>query len=201
MTTETAVELYVDPSCPFAWITSRWLLEVAARRPVRPAFRLMSLSVINEDRELEPWYREFNDRAWAPARVGAAIEKGHGAGAFAAYYSAFGTEIHANRGTDRPAAIAAGIAAARVPGELAGAAESAEYDALLRRAHDAVRALVGDDLGTPVIVLDGAAFFGPVCDAIPRGDDAVALFDAVRLAARCPSFAELKRSRGPLRFD
>ena len=86
--------IYVDPCCPFAWITSCWMVQVASQRPVRLEHRLVSLSVINENRELDEWYRGFNDRAWGPARVLAAVHAGHGAEAATAFYEAFGNRFH-----------------------------------------------------------------------------------------------------------
>ena len=199
----TPVILYVDPVCPFAWITSRWLAEVEARRPLRVECRVMSLSVLNEGRELEPWYREFNDRAWGPARVAAAVQQDHGAEAFRRFYEAFGRHHHVGGDRDQPRVLAAALAEAGFAAGLAaellrtsGAGEgSAAVDDVLRATHDEVRALVGEELGTPVLVVDGAAFFGPVATGIVRGEEAAELFDAVRVLGRCPDFTELKRGR------
>jgi hypothetical protein len=212
----TSVTLFVDPVCPFAWITSQWLAEVETCRPVRAQLRLMSLSVVNEHRDLEPWYREFNDRAWGSARVGSVVERDHGPAAFRAFYEAFGRLRHQGGDRDHTRVVATALAEAGLPADLlrftgpaAGAvaandvltAEIAEVDARLRRTHDEVRSLVGEDLGTPVVVLDGAVFFGPVSTGIARGEEAARLFDAVRLLAACRGFTELKRGRtGELSF-
>jgi len=190
-----SVRLYVDPSCPFAWITSRWLHEVARLRPVAVEQAVMSLSVLNEFRELEPWYREFNDRAWGPARVAAAVAAEHGRAGLDGFYTEFGVRWHVGRERDLAVVLLDALNAAGLPPELAAAAADQHWDATLRATHATVQSLVGEELGTPVIVVRDAAFFGPVCTAIPRGEHATALFDAVLLAASCPQFTELKRGR------
>ena len=218
----TSVVLYVDPVCPFAWITSRWLAEVEGLRPIDVEMRLMSLAVLNEHRELEDWYREFNDRAWGPARVAAFVQRDHGPKAFRAYYEAFGQLRHVGGGRDHPRMIAEALAEAGLPADLIrlaepgppGAdgrvtgvpdgvvAEVAAADAVLRETQARVARLVGEDLGTPVLELDGAAFFGPVSTGIARGEEAARQFDAVRILAACPDFTELKRGRTrDLSFD
>jgi hypothetical protein len=197
-----AVTLYIDPSCPFAWITSRWLLEVSRHRPLDLRFQVMSLSVLNEGRELEPWYREFNDRAWGPARVAAAVQEGHGHQALSDFYTAIGTLIHTQQNKDHAVVVPAALVEAGLPAELAEQAGGTGFDPVLRATHKQVQALVGEELGTPVIVFGDVAFFGPVCTSIPRGDAAVTLFDAVRLAASIPQFTELKRARtSPLSYQ
>jgi hypothetical protein len=198
--TQDLVTLFIDPSCPFAWITSRWLLDVAQQLPVHVTFRVMSLSVLNENRELDPWYRQFNDRAWGPARVAAAVQHHHGAEALAAFYAEFGTRNHTHDRKDNAVNVPAALAAVGLPAELADLADPAHgtaYDQILRDTHAEVQKAVGAELGTPVIVFgeNGTAFFGPVCTAIPRGAEAVALFHAVRSAAAIPAFTELKRGR------
>jgi hypothetical protein len=196
-----AVTLYIDPSCPFAWITSRWLLEVARQRSLDLRFQVMSLSVLNEGRELEPWYREFNDRAWGPARVAAAVQEGHGHQALSDFYTALGTRIHLQQNKDHAVVVPAALAEAGLPADLAEQAGGSDFDPLLRANHKQVEGLVGEELGTPVIAFGEVAFFGPVCTSIPTGSDAVTLFEAVRLAVSIPQFTELKRGRtSPLSF-
>ncbi|MFD9304843.1 disulfide bond formation protein DsbA [Streptomyces sp. NPDC060048] len=195
-----AVVCYFDPACPFAWTTSRWLLEVERLHPVDLRFRIVSLSVLNEHRELEPWYREFNDRAWGPARVCAAAEVLHGSTVLRELYTALGERIHGARDKDYDAVITQSLDRLGLPASLAKAAQADEFDAALRESHRDGQDAVGEEAGTPVVTVDGVGFFGPVLTSVPRGEEAVRLFHAVRTLAGTRGFAELKRGRGALDF-
>jgi predicted DsbA family dithiol-disulfide isomerase len=192
------VDCYFDPSCPFAWITSRWLLEVGRHRPLHLRFKLMSISVLNEHRDLEPWYRDFNDRAWGPARVCAAAAQHHGPAVLGDLYTALGTRIHLEREKDLASVIAQSLAETGLPASLAEAAGTDAYDTALREAHEESQAAVGEEAGTPVVVIAGTGFFGPVRSSVPKGEDATRLFDAALTLAGLDAFAELKRSRNAL---
>jgi hypothetical protein len=189
------VTAYVDPSCPFAWITSRWLMEVTRMRPIALQFEVMSLAVINEHRDLEPWYREFNDRAWGPARVCTAATAQHGPAALARLYPALGRRIHDEGNKDFDAVIPAALAEAGLPVDLAEFADRGDVDPQMRESTARAQQLVGEDLGTPTIVVDDVAFFGPIFTSIPRGEEALRVFDGARLLAGCRAFSELKRVR------
>ncbi|NJC73531.1 DsbA family protein [Planosporangium thailandense] len=189
------VTAFVDPSCPFAWITSRWLMEVARLRPITLRFEVMSLAVINEHRELEPWYREFNDRAWGPARVCAAAVARHGHEALTTLYPALGRRIHDEGDKDFDSVIPAALAEAGLPGDLSQVAHTTDADDHMRASTARARQLVGEDLGVPTVVVDDVAFFGPVLSRIPRGDEALRVFEGARLLAGCRAFTELKRAR------
>ena len=192
---EPVVDVYVDPMCPFAWITSRWALEVAQLRQVDLTFKLMSLYLLNKDRDIDDDYRARIERSRGIGRVAAAVQTDHGPEAFSAFYTAAGTRIHDQRNKAFDAVAAEALAEVGLPAALAEAATSTDYDAALAASHHAGMEPVGDDVGTPTLHVDGVAFFGPVLTRIPRGEEAVSLFDATVALARYPYFYELKRSR------
>jgi Mycothiol-dependent nitroreductase Rv2466c len=201
--TSEAVTLFVDPTCPFAWITSRWLVEVSLLTPIEVRLELMSLSVVNEGRDLDGWYRDYNDKAWQPARIGAALLASPAAEAWPAFYSAFGWRRHVEGVRDDDANARSTLQDLGLPTALTEAADDTRWDPELRRrtAH-ACQPLHGDG-GTPVLHLGPRAYFGPVLTAIPRGDAAVHLWQAVQTLAHTPQFSEIKgpRDENSLRTD
>ncbi|PRZ08337.1 hypothetical protein BCE75_103266 [Isoptericola sp. CG 20/1183] len=194
-TTAPVVDVYIDPTCPFAWVTSRWALEVAQHRDVELTFRLMSLYLLNRDKDIPADYRERVEAGRGQGRVAAAVQTEHGPEALSAYYTAFGTRWHDQGVKDVDVVIRESLAEAGLPAELADAATSDAYDEALDASHHAGMDPVGDEVGTPTIHVDGVAFFGPVLTRVPRGDDAARLFDAAVTLADNPHFFELKRSR------
>jgi protein-disulfide isomerase-like protein with CxxC motif len=192
----TEVDFWFDPLCPWAWITSRWMLEVEKLRPVAVRWHVMSLAVLNENNaDLPEQYREFMQQAWGPVRVAIAAEQKYGPEVLLPLYTALGTRFHHEKSERSPETIAAAIAEAGLPADLVQAASSTEYDDAVRASHAEGIGRVGYDVGTPVISVLGTAIFGPVVSPIPRGEAAARLWDGVLLCAGTDGFFELKRSR------
>ncbi len=192
----TQLDFWFDPLCPWAWITSRWVLEVEQVRPVRTRWHVMSLAVLNEHKEdLSEHYREVMKKAWGPVRVCIAAEQKFGPDVLLPLYSALGTRFHNEKQDRGRATIEAALAEAGLPADLADAADSADYDEALRASHKDGMDRVGYEVGTPVISVNGYSLFGPVISPIPRGEAAARLWDGVLLVAGTEGFFELKRSR------
>jgi protein-disulfide isomerase-like protein with CxxC motif len=195
-------DFWFDPLCPWAWMTSRWIGEVEKVRDIQVRWHVMSLSVLNEGRDLPDDYRDLLDRGWGPVRVVVAAAQEHGEQWVKPLYDAIGSRLHPGARTDFQAVLVEALAEVGLPVSLADAAWSDAYDIALRASHAEGIRLVGEDVGTPVVSFNGTAFFGPVVTPAPKGEAAGLLWDGVLLVAATPGFFELKRSRtqGPI-FD
>jgi hypothetical protein len=186
--------MWFDPKCPWAWNASRWLLEVEQVRPVETRFHVMSLWLLNRGREnLEEWYRQWLTDTLGPVRVLIAAEQKYGADVLRGLYTALGDRIHDERMPIGPQLYRAALSSLGLADDLADAADTDAYDAALLASHRAGLGPVGEDLGTPAIHIDGAAFFGPVVTPVPRGEAAGRLYDGMVLMVGTPGFFELKR--------
>jgi hypothetical protein len=194
--TETAtVDFWFDPMCPWAWLTSRWMLEVEAVRPVKTVFHVMSLSVLNGERDLSESYQAVIDKGWAPVRVALAVGQQYGQDQLAAFYTAIGTRIHIQQQGVNRDTIEGALSDIGLPVELAELGYTGDNDDLLRKSHHEGMDPVGYEVGTPVIHVKDVAFFGPVVTPRPKGEEAGRIWDGVLQLASYPGFFELKRTR------
>ncbi|WP_406096934.1 DsbA family protein [Streptomyces sp. NBC_01013] len=203
VTGKTPADFWFDPLCPWAWMTSRWMLEVEKVRDVEVRWHVMSLAVLNENRldELPDEYRDMlENKAWGPVRVVIAAQQKHGDDILGPLYTALGTRFHNQGEGPTREAIEGALKDVGLPVELADYADSDAYDTELRASHQEGIDKVGQDVGTPVIAVPGAdgeqiAFFGPVVTPAPKGEDAAKLWDGTLLVASIPGFYEIKRTR------
>ncbi len=189
------VDLWFDPACPFAWLTSRWLLEVERVRPIQLRFHVMSLGLLNRDKDVGQEYRVLLAKSWGAVRVCIAAEQVAGNDILGPLYTALATRRHVLGEELEWAQLAAALEEVGLPASLADAAESTDYDEALAVSHHTGMDPVGYEVGTPVIHIGDIAFFGPVITRVPRGEEAGQMFDAARTLAAFPYFFEMKRSR------
>jgi 2-hydroxychromene-2-carboxylate isomerase len=191
-------QFWFDPVCPWTWITFRWLQEAAQVRDLEVTYRLLSLAMLNEDRETDPEMHANHVAGLELERVISAAREASGPEVVGPLYEAMGTRIHVegrDLASQRIAIVEESLAVVDLPASLGLAALTTGRDADIRADHDAAMALVGDDVGSPVIAVDGTAFFGPVLSPAPHGEQAGVAWDACVALAAIPGFYELKRSR------
>lgn len=195
-------DFWFDPACPWAWMASRWITEVEKVRDIEVRWHVMSLSVLNEGRDLPDDYRAMLDDSWGPVRVVVAASVEHGEQVIKPLYDAIGTRFHPQGRTDRRAVVVEALAEVGLPASLIDVYDTDRYDEQLRASHAEGIAKVGEDVGTPVVAFNGTAFFGPVITPAPKGESAGRLWDGVVLVSEFDGFYELKRTRtqGPV-FD
>ncbi len=200
MANKEKVDMWFDPICPFAWITSRWLLEAAQVRDIDVTWNIMSLAHLNKDREVDTAHAQAFLESWGAVRLVAAVTEKFDNATVLALYTAIGERIHLNKeklGTDL---LVSALADAQLPSELSAEATNESWNEAVIESHERAIAMVGNDVGTPVIAIGDAAFFGPVISPAPKGEEAGKLWDGFALCVAIPGFYELKRARkgGPI---
>lgn len=196
----TQVDFWFDPICPWAWMTSRWMLEVEKVRDVKTTFHVMSLSVLNDGRDLPEGYRKLMDDAWAPARAAVLVEQRHGSEKLREFYNAIGTRFHPGEAPKSIETLKAALDEVGADADIVDIAQTDQIDDDLRRSHHEGMDPVGDEVGTPVVRVNGMSLFGPVISPAPKGEEAGELFDGFVKVTAYPGFFELKRTRtvGPI---
>ncbi|WP_394277573.1 disulfide bond formation protein DsbA [Luteococcus sp.] len=205
----TQVDFWFDPLCPWAWMTSRWMLEVEEVRDVHTTFHVMSLSVLNDGRDVPEDYKEHMLEGWVGVRASLLVEQQYGSEKLREFYSALGTRYHLGKEPKTAETVRAALAECGLDESIAEKADAWKpgdapdsLDADLRKSHHEGMDPVGDEVGTPVIHINGKALFGPVISPAPKGEQAGRLFDGFALVTEYDGFYELKRTRtvGPI-FD
>ena len=193
------VDVWFDPSCPWTWATSRWLVDaVAPQRALSLRWHLMSLAELNRDKEIPEQYRAHVESGRRLLRLLAAAEQRHGADALGTLYTAVGSRLHREKRARDGAIVTEALAEAGLDADLVDALDDAGLDAVVAASHEQGQAAVGEAAGSPVLAFGGRGFFGPVLTPVPQGQEALELFEGLRLLAGTASFSELKRARsGP----
>jgi 2-hydroxychromene-2-carboxylate isomerase len=194
----TDVDFWFDPVCPWAWITSRWMLEVEQVRAVNTRWHVMSLAYLNISQHkgegLSEEYVKRMEQAWGPIRICAAAAAEKGDDVLLPLYTAIGTRFHDQQNRNAES-LAEAVSEVGLSASVLEAATSPDYDDAIKASHHAGMDLVGTDVGTPVISVGGSAFFGPVVTPAPRGEAAGKLWDGVLAVTATDGFFELKRTR------
>jgi hypothetical protein len=199
---QTKAEFWFDPMCPWAFITSRWILEVAQVRDIEITWNIFSLAHLNKDREMPEKYKTIYANSWFCARVIKSVEKEFGKEKTLPLYTAISTRIHVLKEVVSKELLSSSLAEIGVDQKHLLEMDNSDWDKEIIESHERGIKLVGDDVGTPIIAFNGVGFFGPVISPAPKGEEAGKLWDGIVLSASYPGFFEIKRSRtvGPI-FD
>lgn len=191
-----SIEFWFDPTCPFTWRTSRWVVDVAERKGTAVNWRMMSLAILNQGKEIPEQWRAMMAQGEVAGKVFQAVSQTQGGDALARLYTEFGSRLHEQGSALGPDLLRESLAAAGLPQDLTTAGDDDSYRTALTESHAAGQDRVGQESGSPITAVgDGPGFFGPVVVPVPAGDDAVKLFDALALLSQVPAFSELKRAR------
>ena len=195
MTTQK-VEMWFDTLCPWAWMTSRWLVEVEKVRDISITWNPMSLYFLNKGREsISAEYLDYAEKALGPLRVITAAEALYGEKIKGDLYTAFGNEIHLNKQKISEELTATVLSKFSFSEDLMKYSQDETLDEKIMESHKRGISKVGEDVGTPIISVGEVAFFGPVISPAPKGEEAGKLFDGVVGVASYPGFFEIKRTR------
>ena len=199
---QTKAEFWFDPMCPWAFITSRWILEVTKVREIEITWNIFSLPHLNKDREMPEKYKAIFANSWSCARIIKSVEKDFGKEKTLPLYTAISTRIHVLKETVSKDLLSDSLKEVGLDSKYLAEMENSDWDKQIIESHERGIKLVGDDVGTPIIAINGIGFFGPVISPAPKGEEAGKLWDGVVLSASYPGFFEIKRSRtvGPI-FD
>ncbi len=201
------IEFFFDPVCPWAWITSRWVTEVAAQRSLDVDWRFIALRILNADKDYETdfadGYVKSHGTGLKLLRVAASIRADEGRASTGPLYTQFGADIHVRGRRDEimddwEAGFPGYLRSVGVAQAHWSAANDDRWDAELEASTAEALSRVGKDVGTPIISFrsngETFSFFGPVLSRVPRGAEALELWDAVWKVATFPGLAEIKRS-------
>lgn len=199
------VEFWFDPTCPWTWVTALWMQEVKEVRDIDVQWNPFSLYFLNEGRDLPEGYRKHIDETQGVSRVVTAVRELEGQDKVESFYFALGKQIHNESNKDNlfKDALTAALEETGLSADYVKYADSDEYDEQLKASTQAGLDKVGDEVGVPIVAFQDTAFFGPVIDHAPKGEEAGKMFDGAVALASFPGFYELKRSRtdAKLKFD
>ena len=197
--TNTTVDFWFDPGCPYTWATSTWARQAASARDAVIRWPVMSLAVLNEDKPVPEHFKDALARSWRPVRLLAAASAEHGNHAVDQLYAAIGRRAHDDKRPVDDQLLTEALQESGLPQQLLAAADDPAMDAAVRDSHRQGQDLVGTGSGSPITSFGGGpAFFGPVVAPAPTGAAALDLWDAMVAIGRVPGLSELKRSRQPL---